>query len=476
MSFFQPENIRIAAGGQWMRQPDESTLAEPVAGFGIDTREDLANRAFVAIRGERFDGHSFLRDAVDRGARLVIVDRPAEELRKFGLPEKIGVMRVEDTRRALGEIARSYRRTLVQAKVIAITGSSGKTTTKRLIHAALSTAMRGTSAVRSFNNDIGVPLTILSANPLDRFIVVEIGTNAPGEIAQLAAIAEPDIAVITSIGRSHLEGLGTVAGVAAEKAALMHHIRKDGVAIVTADAPEMRDLLRPAPRVVLFGEADDADLRLTSRGSSSSGWWLEANEACRFELSLPGRHNAVNALAAIAVGRQLAVPDERINAGLREVKPDAMRLCAQTLAGATVWNDAYNANPDSVAAAIETFIELTANANGKRIVVLGDMLELGKQSRELHKEVAHKLVELAKHTPVHRAVFIGHLARHGAEVVRRHWREERVQSFEELTSDTISAVLRMIAPGDMVLIKGSRGAALERIAHAMQNSRQPIVV
>ncbi|MEE8155792.1 MAG: UDP-N-acetylmuramoyl-tripeptide--D-alanyl-D-alanine ligase, partial [Phycisphaerales bacterium] len=376
MTFFYAKNLRRTSKGRWVR-PLISPL--DVDGVGIDSRADLTGKAFVAIHGERHDGHDYLAEAIRAGARLLIVDREPVQVT---LPPDIAVLRVDDTRAALARLASAYRRTLIDTTVIAITGSAGKTTTKHLIDAVLSTTLRGTAAPKSFNNDIGLPLTILNAHVDDAYLIVEIGANRLGEVDTLAAIAQPDIAVITTVGRAHLEGFGSVENVAKEKAALLDHLQSNGLGILIADAPQLRNYRGQAQSIVWFGQAQDAGLRLTDRGACDETWWFEVNGQDRFQLGLPGAHNAVNALAAVAVGQRLGLSKQQIDQGLADCEPVAMRMTCHKLGEMTIYNDAYNANPDSMIAALDTFAELTIDAD-RRVVILGDMLELGAQAEAL---------------------------------------------------------------------------------------------
>ncbi|MHC4305530.1 MAG: UDP-N-acetylmuramoyl-tripeptide--D-alanyl-D-alanine ligase, partial [Planctomycetota bacterium] len=382
MSFWHPENLCHHCHGRWLQAAARNGR---LCGVGIDSRAELAHRVFVAIRGETHDGHDHLRQAAEAGASLMIVQR----LPAGGVPADVGVILVDDTREALGRLATAYREQLAGAVVVAITGSVGKTTVKMLIDRVLSTSLRGRAAPKSFNNDIGVPLTILGADPHDEYVVVEIGANAPGEIGRLAAIAQPDIGVITAAGRAHLQGFGSPEKVAEEKAMLLRHLRSNRMrrlAIVNADVPSLRNHCCIPHTVKLYGEADDADLQLTDRGAQAGAWWLEVNRSHRFRLGLPGRHNAVNALAAVAVARRLWIDDALIDDALAECRPIDMRMTCQHVNGVAIYNDAYNANPESVVASLETFAELAADAP-RRVLVLGDMLELGPMAADLHREV-----------------------------------------------------------------------------------------
>jgi len=461
MSFFTPTNLRAIAGGRWLKL---AVAPASLSGLGIDTRRVLAGKAFLAIRGEQHDGHDFLDQAVSGGAGLLIVERDIETGR---YPAHVSVMRVDTGLRTLTRLARAYRRMLMGTKVIGITGSAGKTTTKRMIDAVLSTRLTGTSAPRSFNNAVGVPLTILSARPGDKYLIVEIGTNAPGEIAHLSEIAWPDIAVITMIGRSHLQGFGSVEAVAEEKAALLHSLRDGAVVIAHADSPLLRPYLRRLPKRVLFGASPDADLRLTNRGGAGERWWLEINGRQRFGLGLPGRHNAVNALAAIAVGRRFGLSDDEVARALEQVRPEAMRMTRQMIGGVDVHNDAYNANPDSTIAALETFAELTPSAQ-RRIVLLGDMLELGDQGETLHREIGQRLRDLDGRAAIDRAILIGPLARFIADELALGWPESRFTHHRSVSALLRARGLDDLGAGDALLIKGSRGMALEAVIAALE--------
>jgi UDP-N-acetylmuramoyl-tripeptide--D-alanyl-D-alanine ligase len=472
MRFFEPDTLRGAMMGRWLRRAPDLELA----GVGTDTREDLNRRAFIALRGSNHDGHSFVAAAAQRGAAMVVVER---ESVAADVPPPCGILLVENTRQALARLATAYRRTFGKTKVIAVTGSAGKTTTKALIDAALSGTLPGSAGPKSFNNEIGVPLTLLAARPTDAYVIVEIGTSAPGEVGRLAQIAAPDLGIITLVGRSHLEGLGTVEAVAREKASLLLHLGEHGVAVVNADVPLLRDKLKSVETRILYGESADADLRLTARGragaaeavamdDSGGGWWFEVNGRASFRLALPGRHNAINALAAVAVARRLGVPDEAISRGLGSVIGAPMRMAVHALGPWTIYNDAYNANPDSVIAAIDTFLELAAGAR-RRIVVLGDMLELGAAGPDLHREIGRHLARAGGGGRVDHAVLMGPLSGHTAEALRETWPGDRLTVLPEVSAVTAAIIAELLRPGDAVLLKGSRGTALERLLEWMKH-------
>lgn len=461
MNFWTAEQIRINTGGAWVARPKGSSTPQ-ITGLSADSRTLKPGEVFLALRGERFDGHHFLDKAIEAGAALLIIDDPASAPKKP--PEGVGVIKVPDCLAALGRLAGAYRRTLESTRVIAVTGSNGKTTTTRLIHAALSTRLRGATSPKSFNNEIGVPLTILSARPGDQYLVCEAGTNAPGELAALGAIIEPDIVVITSIGAAHLEGLGDIEDVAVEKASLLSYLRPGGLAVVTADTDLLDDHLKPAPNVVRFGVSEDADLRLTScepivSETGRRGVRFVVNGHATFEMPIPGEHNALNALAAIAVGRRLGLDEPTIAEGLRTATAPEMRLQIRRIGEIEVWNDAYNANPDSMAAAIHAFVAGASGAT-RRVAVLGEMLELGDAAPELHEQVAEVILECGG---VDLVIAVGPLALHLAERLERDWSEERVRVVPTLSETARGWIAGLLREGDAVLLKGSRRVGLERL-------------
>ena len=430
-------------------------------GLGIDSRTIRPGQVYLAIRGERYDGHRFVADAARAGAALAIIDSP--DAVPGDVPAGFGLLRVPNAADALVCLARAYRGELGSTRVVAITGSNGKTTTTRLIHAVLSPSLRGSAPAGSFNNAIGVPLTILSARPGDDFLLCELGTNAPGEIAMLAGIVQPDIAVITSIGRAHLQGLGSVEGICREKGSLLEHLGRDGVAVVTADAPGLRPMLAPAPEVITFGWADDANLRLTHVETTDRGVTFTAG-GDEFFVPMLGAHNALSAAVAIAVGRRFGLDDGMIRIRLASAVGPSMRLERRQVAGITLINDAYNANPDSMLAAIETLASCRIDGGGRRIAVLGDMLELGEAGDDAHREIADAL---ARHDTIDLVVFVGELSRLAADRLAERWGTDRVVHLPDLDADRAGLVVSMLSPGDVVLLKGSRLMALERVAWAL---------
>lgn len=457
MSVFEAQRLHAVTGGQWLRGPSPGL---EVHGVGTDSREPLAGRAFVALVGEHFDGHDYLDQAVLNGAAMLVVERD-DRLPSTSIPTLL----VDDVRRALARFAASHRDDLAGV-VIAITGSAGKTTTKRLIDAVLGTTMQGTAAPRSFNNDIGVPLSILGASPGDAYVVLELGTNAPGEIDQLAAMVRPDIAVITGVGHSHIEGLGSVEGVWREKSAVLQHTRADGLVLLPDDLPwPMPDL---EASIEPFGVDGRATWRLTERGHDATESWMTVNGQRRVQLSLPGRHNAMNALIAIAIGRRFGMPWSVIEHGLASVEPEPGRFVARQIGEVTLYDDSYNANPESVLAGLETFVEVTPTAS-RRFVILGDMLELGETSRAQHQRIGERLATLMTSRTVNAVVLIGEEIRAAKDVLEASGCADLVRHEKELGGAHIDDLAPPVQDGDAVYVKGSRGMRLERIVESLRS-------
>jgi len=462
MSFWLAENIKTVLGGTWLSR---GTFSGDLAGISTDSRAVKPRQVFLALRGENTDGHKYLAQAAANGAGLLIVDDAGAAATINGP----WVLQVAETGAALLALAAAYRRTLTGTRVIAVGGSNGKTTTVKLIHQMLSTRLRGTASIKSFNNAVGVPLTVLSAKPTDQYLVCEVGTNAPGEIAPLTAVVEPDIAVLTSIGREHLEGLGSLEGVVQEEASLLAGLRPSGVAILNADSPELVDAATPliaAPRsVITFGWHEHSNLRMMNCDQSFDGLRFSLNDRTSYHLPLLGAHNASNAAGAIAVARQFGLDHAAIAEGLAHAKGPEMRLERAIAGGVSVINDAYNANPDSVLAALDTFTEVARGGGYKRkVLVLGDMLELGEHGPDLHREVG----EAAAKVGADLVVLVGTLSLFTGERLSKHQPRIELATFVNLSDGRDAEVAALLAPGDLVLLKASRGMALERVLKALQ--------
>jgi len=441
-----------AAGGR-LAGGDGDTV---VAGVGTDSRRLAAGEAFVAIRGERFDGHAFVEDVLGRGAACAVVDEAAS------VPDGCGpLVVVDDTTLALGRIAARCR-CASSIPWIATTGSAGKTTTKEMIAAVASARGDVLKAPSSFNNSIGVPLTILGLRECHTAASVELGTNAPGEIAGLAEIVKPDIAVVTNVGPAHLGRFGSVEAIAREKAQVLRALRPDGVAVLPADSLQAQTLRAAWPgRTVTFGLAPTADVRAETvevRGVAGSRF---VTDGVAYEIALPGLGNVRNALAAIAVGDVLGVARERGAELLAGVRPMAMRSRVRVGRGFTVIDDCYNANPLSFASAIEALL-LTSPAS-RRWVVAGDMNELGDHAPRLHEELGAKIARSGAGALLAVGRFSAQLARGATEAGMPEVSIQRVPTATE-ASDRARRIAR---DGDVILVKASRAVGLERVVEAL---------
>jgi UDP-N-acetylmuramoyl-tripeptide--D-alanyl-D-alanine ligase len=425
-----------------------------------DTRALTPNSLFIALRGEKFDGHDFLARAATTCA-VAMVDRPVAVA-----PPGLRLLQVPDTRAAMGKLAR-YVRQKFKGKVIAVAGSNGKTGSKNLIHSALHNHRRGSISPRSFNNDIGVPLAIFPANPDDDYLVLELGTNHPGEIRTLANIAMPDIAVITNCSAEHLEGLGDIDGVRKENATIIESIKPEGILVVNGDDPALLKAVGNFPgQKIRFGLGKSNDLSATDIHCNWSGtrYCLRPGNI-KVALPLIGAHNAVNSLVAVAIARLLGLDDEQIAQSLAGAIGPDMRLQPIEAKGIRILNDAYNANPASMKAAIETLASLPAA--GRRIAILGDMKELGAASRESHREIARVV---AKEYPPDLLVCVGSEAKEiASEATNAGFPAAKIELFPDAIAAT--AIARRVAIGDLVLLKASRAIGLETVARAIQASR-----
>lgn len=468
-SFWTPESLRTASGGgRWLHRPLDAPAAAPaLTGLSTDSRALRRGQVFLALRGDQFDGHAFVGDALTRGAAMLIVESMPAGLQ--ALSPTVFVLQVDDTLKALARLASAYRRSLKSTRFIAITGSSGKTTTKQMLHAVLAERFRVSASPKSFNNNIGVPLTLLGAESRDQYVICEVGTNHPGEIAELASIVEPDLAIITSIGRVHLEGLGSIEGVAAEKAALLGSLAHGGWAAVNIDELAILPYVEQMERGVTFGFSTDADLRITDCAVDEAGTAFTLNDRSRWRLPLYGMHHASNATAVIGVGRRCGLSDDVIRAGLLKVAPPEMRFVRESIKGVVLYDDSYNANPESMAASIATFRQLSTTAS-RRIAILGDMLELGAHSAAAHRELAERIgsADADAPAPIDIVILIGAEMRHTAEVLEEQGHPEHVEHFPTLDDGIVAAISDAVRPGDHVLLKGSRGMRLERIVRALR--------
>ena len=422
------------------------------SGCSYDSRTLQPGELFIALRGAERDGHDFISAAFAKGAGAALVDRDAAY--------PLSVIRVDDARKRSGLLAGHWRAGF-NVPIIAVTGSNGKTTVKEMIKAILSADAEVLSTQGNLNNDIGVPLTLFRLAPEHRFAVVEMGANHAGEISWLSRITRPDVALITQCAPAHLEGFGSIAGVADAKAEIYEGLAPGGTAVVNIDDDFSELWLERSRhnRQITFGISANADVAArnidTDFTRGRTRFDLEVhNRKVNTELSLHGRHNVLNALAAAACCIAVDTPLEQIRAGLEKVSPVTGRLQLKTgLQDARIFDDTYNANPMSLNAALEVVSELP----GRSWLILGDMGELGSASARLHEEAGAQ----ARALGLERLYGIGELAMHsvrGFGAGARHF---------ELMDDLLETLRRELRPGVNLLVKGSRSMALERVVDGL---------
>ena len=396
--------LQAVTGGRWLNPPAGPDL--PLTGLGIDSRTLKPRQVFLAVKGDQFDGHDFIAQAAQAGAAVALVER-VEETTANSPP---GLLLVDNTVTALHQLARSYRDALRSqgCHVIAVVGSNGKTTTRHLIHAVLSSKFKGTQSPKSFNNHLGVPLTLLGASADDRYVVAEVGTNHPGEIDALGKLLQPDAAVITCIGKEHMEFFGDMQGVAEEEAAITQHLPPQGEVFVETDAyPWVRKTttFNPNTKTTVYGlgsmGAEEQSQNLGNRQQ------FAISDTMTIDLPLIAPHDINNALAAIEVGRSMGVSDDLIKDSLEQTRPMPGRLEVKRFGPVTVIDDTYNANPDSTLAALKVLADYPTAQAGRRIVVLADMLELGATAQDAHREIGQALSQMSKSGNLQHITLIG---------------------------------------------------------------------
>jgi UDP-N-acetylmuramoyl-tripeptide--D-alanyl-D-alanine ligase len=426
-----------------------------------DSRTIKHGELFVALQGENFDGHNFVEAVATAGAAGAIVDSNW----KGNVPRNFAVIRVKDTLQAYQQLAANHRKSL-ELKVVAITGSNGKTSTKDFAAAVLARRFRVTKTQGNFNNHVGLPRTILEATSRDEIAVWEIGMNHPGEVAALAKVAAPDVGIITNIGVAHIEFMGSRERIAEEKGALAEAIGADGTVILNADDTFTRGIAaRTRGKVILAGISSGAIRagEINQSGSATDFTILEGAHRCRAQLPVPGLHMVQNALLAVAAGRVFGLSLEECAAGLITAPLTKARLQVKEIRGVQFLDDSYNANPDSMKAALRTLVEL--DAEGQRIAVLGEMRELGNESERGHREVG----ETAAALKIDHLIAIGDVAASIADAAKQAGLEN--SSTVASTAEAAELLAELVAPGDLVLIKGSRMARTEQVIEAFRNSQ-----
>lgn len=420
-----------------------------VTGYSFDTRFLERGDLFFALRGEHRDGHAFVSDACRKGAVGAVVARKADEV-----PADFVQVVVESPAEALQRIAATVRKRL-DIPVIAISGSNGKTTTKDMLAMILASKMPIHKSPGNFNNHIGVPLSILGLDDADRALVVELGSNHRGEIKKLCAVADPTIGVVTNVGRAHIGHFGSVEEIAREKTDLIRCLRPGGTGVVNADdSVLMSALTGAAASLVTFGTERTADFRTTEiTHTPGAGTTFKINGE-PVELRTPGVHNVYNAVAAIATASLFSISVKEAAYALASLEP--LRMKVITSGDLTIIDDTYNANPDSIRAALD---EVSAMNAPRKVFIMGEMLELGDRSEELHADVGSRVV--ASNIDV--LIGIGGLTQATVSVARASGLTEGAAFFFPTKAEAKRRIRKILKPHDVVLVKGSRMAGLEEI-------------
>lgn len=450
---FTVSDIMAVTGGQLLQGSPDT----PVSGFAYDSRKVKPGDCFVAMPGERVDGHNYTERAAANGAAVVLAARPVEA-------PGAAVIQVADPLQALGQLGRA-RRERFPIPIVGITGSVGKTTTKEMVAAVLAARFNVFRSLGNFNSEVGLPLMLMDLDESHETAVLEMGMRALGEIEYLCSIAQPNIGVVTNVGLSHLEVLGSQANIARAKGELPRNLPEAGAAVLNADDPLVRAMAGDTTaRVWFYGfEAEGLGERwVTLRGLARDGETGQRftlvtpqGEAEAF-LPAPGRHNALNALAAAAVGLEMGMTLAQVAEGIAGYVPSGSRMRILNVGGVRLLDDTYNAAPQSVIAALGVMREL-AGPQGRCVAVLGDMYELGAATEEGHRAVGAEAARLAD-----QVVTVGELTRSTADAAGA-----KAVHFAA-KPEAIAHLCSLVKSGDTVLVKGSRGMAMEEIVQALE--------
>ena len=440
----------------------QGSAAKAFRGVSINSRTIEKEELFVCIQGESFDGHNFLGEAVNKGAAGIILSDPAQlSGNMISEGNSPFVIQSQNTLRALQDLA-GYQRTRFPFQVVAVTGTNGKSTTKEMIASIIETKYKTLKTQGNLNNHIGLPLTLLARKPEHEVGVLEMGMSAAGEIKRLAEIAKPDVGVITNISLGHLDQLKTIKDVQAAKGELFDAITKEGTAIVNADDPLVLELAKSLRvKKITYGIEQSSDVQASNiQNEGSSGFTFAAkvfNQTISVNLSQIGYCNIYNALAALATGHSLGISGKDMSRGLENYQQIPQRNEQIHYEGVTLINDAYNANPQSMREALKTLSEF--NTQGKRFLIIGDMLELGPLSESAHHELGQEIIL----SNVDHLVTVGPLASLVAESAKKNPRHPLQIGKFNTHAEAVSYLLRNVEKGDCLLIKGSRGTKMENI-------------
>ena len=431
-------------------------------GVSINSRTIKEGELFVCIKGENFDGHDFFGDAFRKGAAgIILSDTKNLSTGMLGKGESPFVIQSENTLRALQDLA-SYQRSLFPFRVIAVTGTNGKSTTKEMIASIIETKYKTLKTQGNLNNHIGLPLTLLKREPEHEVGVLEMGMSAAGEIKRLAEIAKPDIGVITNISAGHLGQLKTIKEVQTAKGELFDSLHKEGTAIVNADDPLVLELAKSLRiKKITYGIKEPADIQASDiQNKGNHGFTFTAkifDQAIPVKLPQIGYCNIYNALAALATGHSLGITGKEMNLGLKNYQQIPQRNEQIHYEGMTLINDTYNANPQSMREALKTLKEI--NTQGKRFFIIGDMLELGPLSESAHHELGQEIAR----SNVDYLVTVGPLASLAAESAKVNVQQQlQIEKFNT-HDEAANYLLQKVKKGDCLLVKGSRGSKMENV-------------
>jgi UDP-N-acetylmuramoyl-tripeptide--D-alanyl-D-alanine ligase len=449
---FSVKEIVKATGGVLI----QGDLKDKVCGISTDSRKSRLGDGFVALKGNNFDGHDFIAESVKSKASALVIQRDLKDI----VPKEIAVIKVKDTTLALGDIAR-YQRQKFNLPVVAVTGSNGKTTTKEMIAWVLSLGGKVLKNEGTKNNQIGLPQTLIKLTQQDKFAVVEIGTNHFGEIDYLAKIARPNIGLITNIGLSHLEFLNNLRGVLKEKSSLLDSLSKPALAILNGDDKLLKEIITTVHRkmrVFSYGIHEKSDLCACAIKLKNGRLEFRVNGKFDFALSTLGYYNTYNALGAIAVGRLFGLTYPEISLRLAEFKFPQGRLNLIEFRGLKFIDDTYNSNPLSLKAALLALE--TVKCRGRKILVMGDMLELGKQKELLHRQAARSITNTCQ-----TLLAVGRLSWLTAQAVENSGFKKKNIFYCDSSLEAKDLLFNKISPKpcDIILVKGSRSMKMEEI-------------
>jgi UDP-N-acetylmuramoyl-tripeptide--D-alanyl-D-alanine ligase len=424
--------------------------------ISIDTRSLRKGDAYIALRGDRFDGHDFIPDAIQKGASTVVYDQ-AQFVDK--LSGDVVALQVSDTLQFLMEFSGWYR-SQFQSTVFALTGSTGKTTTKEMLAAILSLEKVTLKTPKNQNNFIGVPLTLFEFQKMTEVAVIELGTNHPGEISALTQIVQPTHAAITNIGSGHIGFFGSKKAIYKEKTALFDGLRKDSTIYLNVEDPYLSSYVNSTLKIQTYGLRNSSIYRASDMGMDERGHIrFNINDGPGIQLSIPGKHQLMNGVLAASVALDLGISMSNVKKGLEAVEAQEKRMELSNWEGITLVNDAYNSNPESLKAAIDFVCDLPLRAGNKKIVVLGDMLELGEKS-----EIEHRIIgEYLQNKNINVVFCYGLFSNLILEGLDNNHPSSMIKGIFDTHENLARTLKDLLQEGDILLLKGSRGMQMEKI-------------